>query len=136
MLFTFHVCLVNLSVHCSLVVKCWERADLLALLYVMFCCVFVTFPCGILGQLWCLIVSILDLCLLSYFELNLIVSCNMLDRLVDPLRLGFVSTFVKRKGLFKLTLFLYRHFKHTGHLHNKVSNQPVENIIYYPNSYI
>ena len=28
---------------------------------------FVTFPYGILGQVWCLIVSILDLCLLSYF---------------------------------------------------------------------
>ena len=25
-----------LSIHCSLVVTCWERADLLALLYVMF----------------------------------------------------------------------------------------------------
>ena len=32
----------------------------------MFYCVFVTFPCGILGRLWCLIVSIPDLCLLSY----------------------------------------------------------------------
>ena len=32
----FSVCLVFLSVHCSLVVTCWESADLLALLYVMF----------------------------------------------------------------------------------------------------
>ena len=38
-LFMFPVCLVFLSVHCSLVVTCWERADLLALLYVMFYCV-------------------------------------------------------------------------------------------------
>ena len=38
------------------------------LLYVMFNCVFVTFPCGILGQVWYLIVSIPDLCRLSYFE--------------------------------------------------------------------
>ena len=30
-------------------------------------CGFVTFPCGILGQVWCLIVSIPDLCHLSYF---------------------------------------------------------------------
>ena len=29
-----------LSVPCSLVVTCWERADLLALLYVIFPCVF------------------------------------------------------------------------------------------------
>ena len=32
----------------------------------MFYCVFVTFPCGVLGQVWCLIVWIPDLCLLSY----------------------------------------------------------------------
>ena len=38
------------------------------LLFVMFNCVFVTFPCGILGQVWYLIVSIPDLCLLSYLE--------------------------------------------------------------------
>ena len=30
-------------------------------------CVFVTFPCGILGQVWYLIVLIPDLCQLSYF---------------------------------------------------------------------
>ena len=33
-----------------------------------FSCVFVTFPCGVLGQVWYLIVSIPDLCLLTYFE--------------------------------------------------------------------
>ena len=37
--------------------------------FVMFNCVFVTFPCGILGQAWYLIVSIPDLCHLSYFTL-------------------------------------------------------------------
>ena len=37
-----------LSVHCSFVLPCWERANLLAHLYVMFPCVFVTFICGIL----------------------------------------------------------------------------------------
>ena len=36
--------------------------------FVMFYCVFVTFPCGILGQVWYLIVSISDLCHLSYFD--------------------------------------------------------------------
>ena len=40
------------------------------LLLVMFNCVFVTFPCVILGQVWCLIVSIPDLCRLSYFLLK------------------------------------------------------------------
>ena len=32
---------------------------------------FVTFPCGALGQVWCLIVSITDLCLLPYFPISL-----------------------------------------------------------------
>ena len=36
--------------------------------FVMFNCVFVTFPCGFLGQVWYLIVSIPDLCHLSYFH--------------------------------------------------------------------
>ena len=48
--YLFHVCHAFLFVHCSLVVSCWELADLLALLYVIFSCIFVTFPCGVLGQ--------------------------------------------------------------------------------------
>ena len=36
--------------------------------FVMSKCVFVTFLCGILGQVWYLIVSIPDLCPLSYFS--------------------------------------------------------------------
>ena len=56
---------VFVSVHCCLVVTCWERADLLALLCDVNCVV--TFPCGIMGQVWYLIVSIPDLCRLSYF---------------------------------------------------------------------
>ena len=54
-----------MSVSCSLVVTCSERADLLALLYVMFHCAFVTFQYGVLGQMWYLIVSIPDLSFLS-----------------------------------------------------------------------
>ena len=38
------------------------------LLLVMFIVFFFTFPCGILGQVWYLIVSIPDLCRLSYFD--------------------------------------------------------------------
>ena len=59
-----------MSVSCSIVVTCWERGDFLALLYVMFSCVFVTFPYGILGHVWYLIVSIAYLCLLPYFGLH------------------------------------------------------------------
>ena len=49
------------SVHCCLFVTCWERADFLALVGDVYC-IFVTFPCGILGQVWYLIVSFPDLC--------------------------------------------------------------------------
>ena len=68
MLFMSCVCHAFASVHCCLVVTGWEAADLWAL-FVMFYCVFVTFPYGILGQVWHLIVSIPDLCRLSYFAL-------------------------------------------------------------------
>ena len=66
MLFMSCDCHAFASVHCYLVVTCWERADLLALVCDVYCG-FVTFPCGILGQVWYLIVSIPDLCHLSYF---------------------------------------------------------------------
>ena len=64
----FHVCHTFLSVHGSLVVTCWEGANLLTFLYVMFSCVIVTFPSSLLGQVWYSIVSIADLCLLSYVD--------------------------------------------------------------------
>ena len=57
------LCYAVLSVPCSLVVTCWESANLLALLYVVFSCASVTFPYGVPGQVWYLIVSITDLCL-------------------------------------------------------------------------
>ena len=47
-----------------------ERADLMSLVCDVVCdvyCDFVTFPFGILGQVWYLIVSILDPCCFSYF---------------------------------------------------------------------
>ena len=65
MLFMSCVCHAFASVRCCLVITCWERTDLLALVC-MFNCVFVTSPCGILSQVWYLIVSIPDLCHLSY----------------------------------------------------------------------
>ena len=57
------------SVHCYLVVTCWERADLFALVGDVYC-IFVTFPCGILGQVCYLIVLFPDLCHISYFYHN------------------------------------------------------------------
>ena len=65
LLLMFRVCHAFLSVHCSLVITCWESANILAFLYVMFSCVFVTFPCGVLGQVGYLIVSIPNICLLT-----------------------------------------------------------------------
>ena len=57
------------SVHCCLVVNSRERAYLLVLVCDVYCD-FVTFPFGILGQVWYLIVSIPDPCCLSYFHQN------------------------------------------------------------------
>ena len=47
--------------------SCWEGLTSW-LLFAMFNCTFATFPCGILGQVWYLIVSIPDPCPLSYLE--------------------------------------------------------------------
>ena len=52
-----------MSVSCNFVVNCWERADLLKILSVVFSCVFVTFPFGVLSRVMYLFVSIPDLCL-------------------------------------------------------------------------
>ena len=57
------------SVHCCLAVTCLERADLLLALVGDAYCIFVTFPCGILSQVWYLIVSLPDPCFLSYFAM-------------------------------------------------------------------
>ena len=67
--FVSYLCHTVMSVSCSLVVACWERAGLLALLFVMFSCVIVTFPFDVLGQLWYtyLMVSIPIRCRLPYF---------------------------------------------------------------------
>ena len=68
----FFVCLVFLMffspVHCCLVVTCWERPDFLALVgdVSLYYCIFVTFPCGILSQVWYVIVSFPDICRLTF----------------------------------------------------------------------
>ena len=64
----FRVCQAFWTVHSSLVITCWEKANLFALLCVMFYCVFVTFLCDVLGQVRYLMVSISDLCLLTVIE--------------------------------------------------------------------
>ena len=64
----FLFCYAGLPVPCSLVIIRWERADLLVLLCVMFSCVIVTFPYDVPGQVWYVIVSFPDFCLLLYFK--------------------------------------------------------------------
>ena len=52
---------------CRLVITCWERADLLAFLCVMFLFDFVTLPYGVQDQAWYLIVSCLfEFCILYF----------------------------------------------------------------------
>ena len=64
LLFMFHVCLFHTvsGVPCCLVMTYRERAELLALLCVIFPCVFITFPFGVSGKMWYRIVSVPDLC--------------------------------------------------------------------------
>ena len=62
LVFAMYLCL---SVYMCFVVTCWKRADLLALVcgvQLLVC----LFPISILGQVWYLIVSIPDLCTLTY----------------------------------------------------------------------
>ena len=77
MLFMSCVCHSFASVHCCLVVKCWERPDFLALFYDVYCD-FVIFPLVILGQVWCLIVSIPDH-LPSFLLLLKFLTCAVYD---------------------------------------------------------
>ena len=65
-----YLCLVFVMLSRLFIAALWSPAGKglrYWLLFVMFNCVFVTFPCDILGQVWYLIVSIPDLCRLSYF---------------------------------------------------------------------
>ena len=63
-----YVCLVFFMLSHLFIATLWSPAGkglTSRLLFVMFNCAFVTFPCGILGQVWYLIVLIPDLCCLS-----------------------------------------------------------------------
>ena len=71
------------SVDCCLVVTCWERADLLALVGDVHC-IFVTFPFGILGEVWYLIVSFPDLCHLSSFKTMAIETFKLINNMSPP----------------------------------------------------
>ena len=69
------LCLLCLCarVYMCFVVTCWERADLLAL---------VCFSIGILGQVWYLIVLILDLCTFTYLYQRLMCPCTLSNSMI------------------------------------------------------
>ena len=65
-----YLCLVFVMFSRLFIAAFWSPAGkglISWLLFVMFNCVFVTFPYN-LGQVWYLIVSFPDLCRISYFE--------------------------------------------------------------------
>ena len=62
----FMSCVCHVPVHCCPVINCRVSADLMVLACDVYCDV-VTFPFGILGQVWYFIVLIPDPCCLSYF---------------------------------------------------------------------
>ena len=61
-----YLCLVFLMLSRLFIATLWSPAGT-GLTSRLVNCVFVTFPCGILGQVWYLIVSIPDFCRLPYF---------------------------------------------------------------------
>ena len=91
------------SVHCCLVVTCWKRADLLALVGDVYC-IFVTFPCGILGQVWYFIVSFPHLCILSYFGSTF---STWYTLIIQMQRLGIILGVIPRRYFFCGSFFLF-----------------------------
>ena len=77
LLFMFCVCHAVLYVHCSIVATCWESVGLLALLYLMFSCVIVTYPCVVLGRVWSTIASIPDICLILNYIYHTLASIKI-----------------------------------------------------------
>ena len=73
-----YLCLVFFMLSRLFIAALWSPAGkglISWLLFVMFNCVFVTFQCKILGEVWNLSVSIPDLCRLSYFRSTKQVRC-------------------------------------------------------------
>ena len=65
-----YLCFVFVMLSCLFIAALWSPAENGWPLGSFVCyvyCVFVTFPCGVLGQVWYLIVLITDLCVLTYF---------------------------------------------------------------------
>ena len=94
------------SIYCCLTVTCWERADLLALVGDVYC-IFVIFPCGILGQVRYFILSFPDISLLSYLQslaTLLIGSSKRFERITMYILGAF--NFLKVRHFFEVCHFL------------------------------
>ena len=75
-----YLCLVFVMLSRLFIAALWSPAGTgltSYLLFWMFNYVFVTFLCGILGQVWYVIASIPDLCTLSYFSYMYILALIM-----------------------------------------------------------
>ena len=73
-----YLCLVSVMLSRLSIAAFWSPAGkglTSWLLFVMSNCDFVTFPCGILGLVWYLIVLIPDLCCHSYFDHSHLEKC-------------------------------------------------------------
>ena len=113
------------AVYMCLVVTCWERADLLALVcdVLLWVCYF---PIGIQGQVWYLIVSIPDLCTLTYFWIftrhfshicTRVMALNLHQNFVsiaweltDILSPNFIYAFNLTRSSMELLHYIYRKF--------------------------
>ena len=81
-----YLCLVFVMLMRLFIAALWSPAGkgvTYWILFVMFNCVFVAFPCGILGHMWHLIVSIPDLCRLSYFLWWHITICSFCQKCIQ-----------------------------------------------------
>ena len=83
-----------MPVHCSLVVTCSERADLLA---DYFMCCFIVFL-SLLGQVWCLIVFIPNRCYLSFFF-------DMKDHVFENIMENGVNLLIWSRSVYFLNIF-------------------------------
>ena len=79
--------------------------------FVMLNCVFVTFPCGIpcgiLGQVWYLIVLIPDLCRLSYFALAVALDIWEYDK--NTLNFNFIISKVPKLNPVLMIIAIFHH---------------------------
>ena len=78
------------SVHCLLVVTCWERANLFALVGDVNC-ILITFPCGILDQVWYLIVLFPDFLppFLLLYDMNSLIAAIIMYIRFNKLHQGY-----------------------------------------------